>query len=581
MAVAAQAAAVKAGIIHGRDSMTMLGSALCRQGVAMAAAALIGAAFFVPGVFLSGALAQSAPRIAAKAGPVEGIVKDNMAQFLGIPFAEPPVGDLRWMPPKAKASWKDVRQAKAFGPACAQTILLGAFAGPANNNEDCLYLNVFKPAKASRNLPVFVWIHGGALVDGEAAHYDVSKLVAQGLMVVTINYRLNVMGFLSHPALDAEGHPSGNYGVMDQALALQWIKDNIAAFGGNPNNVTIGGQSAGASSAAALVISPIGKGLFNRAIFQSVGASYVTLVPQNVAQARGVVFAKAANCGEGATAEVAKCLRALPIAEVQKLSGTESTFAPFITALILDGKVLPHGGITAFTSGNFNKVPILMGMVENEGLFNLAIAQYYAKDRAQPTAQAYTGAMTRAFGGNAGPGGTPPAYPAGTSEEVLKLYPVAKYETPQLAWDAATNDTLACRSRKATRLLADKVPIYAYEFRDKTAPFYFPDMPGFKPLAYHTADIQYVFPGFKGGKQGIRRELDGQQKKLSDQIVKAWANFVKGGNPNGSGDKPWPRYTAKNAGFMIQNIPAQSVQSDADYARQHNCDFWDKTLVYN
>lgn len=556
--------------------MTMHGSSLTRQGFKGAAAALIGAAFFVSGV-----MAQTAPRVTSRAGPAEGIAKDGMIQFLGLPFAEPPVGDLRWMPPKAKAPWKEVRQAKAFGPPCAQTILLGAFAGPANNNEDCLYLNVFKPANAARNLPVFVWIHGGALVDGEASHYDVSKLVAQGLMVVTINYRLNLMGFLSHPALDAEGHPSGNYGIMDQAMALQWIKDNIAAYGGNPGNVTIGGQSAGASSAAALVISPMGKGLFNRAIFQSVGASYVTVVPSSVAQARGVNFAKAANCGDGATAEVAKCLRALPIAEVQKLSGTESSFAPYITALIMDGKVLPHGGITAFNSGNFNKVPILMGMVENEGLFNLAIAQYYAKDRAAPTAEAYTGAMTRGYGGNAGPGGTPPAYPPGTGDEVLKLYPVAKYESPQLAWDAATNDVLACRSRKATRILADKVPVYAYEFRDKTAPFFFPDMPGFKSLAIHTVDIQYVFPGFKGGNQGIRKELNAQQKKLSDEIVKAWANFVKNGNPNGKGDKPWPRYTTKNASFLIQNIPAQTLQSDADYSKQHNCDFWDKVLVYN
>lgn len=369
------------------------------------AAALLGAAFFVSGV---GAQTAGAPRVTPKEGVVEGVTKNGMTQFLGIPFGEPPVGDLRWMPPKPKAAWKEVRQVKEFGPACAQTILLGVFAGPANTNEDCLYLNVFKPAKSGRNLPLFVWIHGGALVDGEASHYDVGKLVGQGLMVVTINYRLNLMGFLSHPALDAEGHPSGNYGIMDQVLALQWIKNNIAAFGGNPNNVTIGGQSAGASSAAALVISPMAKGLFNRAIFQSVGASYVTAVPQNVAQARGVAFAKAANCGEEATPSVAKCLRNLSSAEVQKLSGSASTFAPYITALILDGKVLPHGGVAAFTSGNFNKVPVLMGVVQNERLFYLAIAQYYAKDRAAPTAEQYTAAITRSYGGNAGPGGTPP-----------------------------------------------------------------------------------------------------------------------------------------------------------------------------
>src|SRR6188768_1573707 len=210
--------------------------------------------------------AQAAP-VGTAEGAVDGFAKNGVTQFLGIPYAKSPVGALRWMPPQPIAKWTNVRKADKFGPTCAQITTLGPFAGPPNNNEDCLYLNVFTPdgllnGKSGAKLPVLVWIHGGGYFDGASNDYDPAKLVTKGkLVVVTLNYRLNLFGFMAHPALNAVGHAFGNYGLMDMQAGLRWVQRNIAAFGGDPNNVTLGGQSAGAGATAANVFSPGAKGL--------------------------------------------------------------------------------------------------------------------------------------------------------------------------------------------------------------------------------------------------------------------------------------------------------------------------------
>src|SRR5882724_470089 len=274
--------------------------------------------------------AQAAPVVTAE-GPVEGFAKNGVTQFLGIPYAKPPVGALRWMPPQPVAKWTGVRRAYKFGPTCAQVTTLGPFAGPPNSNEDCLYLNVFtKDTKAK--LPVLVWIHGGGYFDGASNDYDPTKLVTRGkLVVVTLNYRLNLFGFMAHPALDGEGHAFGNYGIMDMQAALKWVQRNIAGFGGDPNNVTLGGQSAGAGASAANVFSPGAKGLFHRAIFQSGG--YTPFVPKSVAEEKGKKFAAAAGCTSG---DVAKCLRALTAAKIAALAGSASETSPLITNTMVD-----------------------------------------------------------------------------------------------------------------------------------------------------------------------------------------------------------------------------------------------------
>lgn len=509
----------------------------------------------------------------ASRGALEGFRARGIIEFLGIPYAAPPVGDLRWRPPVEDAGWQGIRKATAFGPTCAQITTLGVFAGPPNNNEDCLYLNVFTPDTARQGkekLPVIVWIPGGGLVDGESNDYDASKLASQGnTVVVTINYRLNLMGFLAHPALDAEGHLFGNYGLLDQQMALRWVQENIGAFGGDSGNVTVGGQSAGASSAAAHVISQLAAGLFQRAIFQSVGASYVTIPTLTSSEAKGVAFAVAAGCGSDTTPEVAQCLRNLPAGTIEQLSGTTSTNGPFISAFILDGTILPSGGVTAFASGQFNHVPIMNGTVEDEGNFNIAISEFFSgPPRVPVTAQDFENSVQA-------------TYPAATAQAVLTQYPLSAFATPQLALDAVTTDPLSCRSRRASQLLASQVPVYAYEFQDRTAPFYFPQMPGFQPLAYHTSDIQFLFPLFHGGPDGIPHELKGTQARLSDQLVAAWTNFARTGNPNGFGNSPWPRYEGTLPLMFAENVPILLPVSDAQFSNAHKCDFWEGILTFN
>src|SRR5215831_7706064 len=209
---------------------------------------------------------KPSPVVETKEGPVQGFISDGVTAFLGIPYAEPPVGNLRWRPPKDPAPWTTVRKATEFAPICALITTLGVFSGPPNNNEDCLYLNVFTPdPNPSARLPVIVWIHGGGNVDGETPGYDGSKLASEGkTIVVTMEYRLNLMGFLAHPALDNEGHLFGNYGILDQQAVLKWVERNIAVFGGDKDNVAVGGQSAGAVDTGIHMLSPLAAGLFHR-----------------------------------------------------------------------------------------------------------------------------------------------------------------------------------------------------------------------------------------------------------------------------------------------------------------------------
>ncbi len=511
-------------------------------------------------------------------GPVEGQRRNNVEHFRGLPFAAPPVGPLRWMPPQPNAKWTQPRQARRFGPTCAQVTTLGPFAGPANSNEDCLYLNVFSPDLKAK-LPVLVWIHGGGYFDGASNDYDATRLAARGkLVVVTINYRLNLFGFLAHPALDGEGHAFGNYGLMDMQAALKWVRANIAAFGGDPNNVTLGGQSAGAGAAAAHVVSPGSKDLFHRAIFQSGG--YSPFAPLAAAHERGVKFAAAAGC-KGDNKAIAQCLRALPAARIAALSGTASATSAFVGGPMIDGTVIPRQAIDAFRSGNFNRMPIMMGTTKDEGNFTVGIAQYFKPDRAAITPKEFEDYVQRVYGGNAGPGGTPPAYPRDAVATLKKRYPVAQ-TSPHMAWSAVHSDMLACRGLYTAAALARHTPLYMYRFDDRTAPSYFPRMAGFTPGAYHTGDIPYVFVGYHGGPDGVRTGLTPTQRKLSDRMIDAWANFARVGNPNGKGDAPWPRWQDGDArpAYFLQDNDWKHTQTNAQFAAAHGCGFWQSILLY-
>lgn len=527
------------------------------------------------------AMTIGAQAVPTAEGPVEGIAKNGVIQFLGIPFAKPPVGAWRWMPPQPMAKWTAIRKADKFGPTCAQVTTLGPFAGPPNANEDCLYLNVFTTDTKAK-LPVLVWIHGGGYFDGASNDYDATKLVTQGkLVVVTLNYRLNLFGFMAHPALDAEGHAFGNYGLLDMQAALKWVQRNIAAFGGDPNNVTFGGQSAGAGASAANILSPGAKGLFHRAIFQSGG--YTPFIPKTIAEEKGKKFAAAAGCAikNGTNSDVAKCLRALPAATIESLAGTASEIAPFITNPMVDGTVIPQQEIDLIRSGQFNKMPIMMGTTRDEGNFSNGILQYFKKDRAALNEADYRGYLKRTYGANAGAGGGPPAYAKETIDKVMARYPVSRAGA-QMAWDSAHSDALACRGQYTAEALSPHAPVYMYMFDDRSAQSYFPKMPGYQPLAYHTADIAYLFRGYHGGPDGVRFKLNPAQSQLSDRMVAAWANFARTGNPNGSGDTPWPRWKkgADTQAYFLQKDGWKTVQTNAQFAADHQCDFWQSILLY-
>jgi para-nitrobenzyl esterase len=554
------------------------------------------------------------PIVATQQGKVQGFFTKGIAEFLGVPYAAPPLStnpnakpcsatNLRWCPPVAHAAWKGVRQATVFGPTCAQNSEIGVYAGPPNNNEDCLYLNVFTPAinsigsKANNetNLPVIFWDHGGG-DDGESNDYDGSKLAFQGnVIVVTVNYRLNNFGMMAHPALDSEGHLFGDYGILDNQFALHWVRDNIAAFGGNPHNVTISGQSFGGWLSTAEMLSPLAKGLFQRAALQS-GPVYVPLTPLTIAEQTGINFAVAAGCGSGIGPAVAACLRAIPAATIEALLGNGKGYyyngiydgvtggSAYGNLLIADGQIEPTTEMANFTNGNFNHVPILTGTTENEGTFFVITTEFYESPRAPLTEAQFEAGVQAVVGGNAGPNFNPPPYPAGTVAEVLAHYPPSRaYPTPELQWAGVWTDVRnGCYGPHMDHILASQVPIYAYEFRDQTAPNYFPPMPGFQTLAYHTGDIQYLFSLYHGGNLGTPHVLNAKQEVLSDQLVAAWSNFAYTGNPNGKGNFPWPRYTPTNRVLFTENIAPEGLSAESEdfFSTEHQCAFWNTLLVY-
>ena len=306
--------------------------------------AVAGAGTLVTGVASATSSSGGAPIVRIEGGLVRGVaVPGGGDAFLGLPYAAPPVGNLRWRPPQAPAGWRGVRDATQFAPSCPQAPSL--FAPPPPFSEDCLYLNVYTRALRDShrsNRPVLVWIHGGGFTEDGGRNYDGSKLAADGAVVVTINYRLGALGFLAHPALASRpGGPAGNYGLMDQQAALRWVRHNIGEFGGNPDDVTIAGQSAGGVSVLAQLVSRGSRGLFERAIVES-GAFALTQQPLAQAEAFGETFAKKVGCAN----QTADCLRHVPVADLININNFPSAAIPGV----IDGKVLTESIGTALAA---------------------------------------------------------------------------------------------------------------------------------------------------------------------------------------------------------------------------------------
>jgi para-nitrobenzyl esterase len=551
------------------------------------------------------AYAFGGPVVQTNEGPVQGFQTKGITEFLGIPYAAPPVGNLRWRPPVAHARWKGVLHATAFGSNCPQN-QNHIFAGPVNlTDEDCLFLNIFTPAVDNRRvkLPVIYWIHGGGNFEGESTDYDGSKLAAQGhTVVVSINYRLGPLGWLAVPALDSEGHLFGNYGLLDTQFGLKWVKQNIANFGGDPDNVTIGGQSAGSFDVEGNLVSPLAKGLFQRAILESLVTETQNL---QTAEASGTTLANSLGCGtangDTTNSQIAACLRAVSVQQI--------TISADRGSLIGDGTILPlqpttvsptqPGGLyLAFQSGNYNHVPIISGNVEDEANFGLAVSEYNSQRITTPGIPFAPGGTQTPYSATqfaSAIAAFPTTVTAFTSPLTVQDYVAAHYPLisstppgPQVSDDRLSSDESECQQHRINRVIAtgpSPSPLYAYEFDDRTAPDYFPPLVDFVSLAYHTSDIQYLFPHFHGGPvpPSIATSLNTKQEILSDQLVAAWTNLAWAGNPNGTRNFPWPRYqgSKSSSSYLLENIAPSGLsrQTDAQFVAAHNCNFWDTYLT--
>jgi para-nitrobenzyl esterase len=504
------------------------------------------------------------PIIHTESGPLNGIIGSGVKEYLGIPYAAPPVGARRWTPPQAFGKWKGLFQATQFGNYCTQP-----FFGTEVGSEDCLYLNVYTPSeqkyqKKDKGLPVMVWIHGGGLVTGGGAAYDPTRMIQQsGVIVVTINYRLGLFGFFAHPAIDSEGHLNGNYGLMDQQFALNWVQNNIAAFGGDPDRVTIFGESAGGQSVYANLASPTAAGLFQRAISES--GSYVEfqdyfdyIVTTAIAETTGTANVPAGNaiansvgCGLMATA---LCLRG--VSAWTLVGASPGTLYPFV-----DGTILTQTPGAAFASGDFNKVPVITGGNHDEWRYSVAL-QYDLTGNPLVDEAEYEAA-------------TDALYPVIGPTLYTTLYPLLNYQYPGEALGASGTDGIfACPERNGVRLLSQNVPTYAYEFNDENAYLVydlFPSPPYYSisfPLgSSHFSEVPYLFDIFSTPSNFT---LD--QKLLSEAMISYWTQFAATGDPNSAGEQPWAPYNSTTDEFQSLVPPTPTVETT--FNSDHQCDFW-------
>ncbi|MFL6216032.1 MAG: carboxylesterase/lipase family protein [Blastocatellia bacterium] len=488
--------------------------------------ALIVAATLVLAVTLAGPVAATNAAtndvIKVEGGLISGTAAEGVRSYKGIPFAAPPVGDLRWKAPQPVISWEGVRACNQFGPECPQAPYPAGsiYARPLEKqSEDCLYLNVWTTAKASDHRPVMVWIHGGALTRGSGANpaYDGAALAKKGVVLVTINYRLGPFGYLAHPELTAESsqHASGNYGVLDQVAALQWVQKNIAAFGGDPKRVTIFGESAGSWSVNVLVASPLAKGLFQRAIGESGGSfnrmAYLKEDRSGLPSAEkiGVAFARAAGT------DSLKGLRDVPAEKIVALFNNDPEGKKFRTQPNVDGWVLPDEIRNLFAQGKQNDVPVIVGSNANE------MTTLTSPETLPKTLTEYRKRMATQYGEVINEFDA--AYPVNSDEEVAAGYLASLRDTaftlPMRTWARMT--------------ATGRAKAYLYFFSHA------PPNPQSKVLgAYHAAEIVYVFNNLKQ----VDRPFQDVDYRLADLMSSYWVNFATTGDPNGKGLPRWTPY---------------------------------------
>ncbi len=502
-----------------------------------ASVSVFGASVFCASVFgasIAGSAAAGAP-VRTDAGLIQGLEEAGLQVFKGVPFAAPPVGPLRWRPPERMQAWPGVRRADRFPPECPQVGAYPDDAPPEPMSEDCLYLNIWTPpAAANARFPVMVWIYGGGLMNGSASTplYAGDRLARRGVVVVTANYRLGALGFLAHPELtrDSGQQRSGNYGFLDQIAALAWVHRNIVAFGGDPGNVTVFGQSSGSISISALTTSPLARGLFQRVIGESGGLfEPLELAPQyrlRGAEREGTEFVERAGAGG------IQALRALPASEIVKIG-----FAPH---LVIDGYALTEPPYEAYLAGRQSPIDLLVGSNADEGA-------YFLKDR-QITAAGLNDALSHDF--------SKPVVsligPRGASSDAEARAAYVRFEGDmRFRWDMWTWARLQARTGR---------PGFFYDFA-RVAPYRSASRL-FGLGAAHGAEMPYVF----GHLDPLAASWTDQDRRLSEALLSYWTNFAKTGDPNGPGLPDWPQFTPSDPRSMRldQSISTGPTQDLAD-----------------
>jgi para-nitrobenzyl esterase len=488
---------------------------------------------------------------------VQGVASDGFIHFKGIPYAQPPVGPLRWSPPEPAPAWEGVLDASAYRSICPQPERYGI--KESSLNEDCLHLNVTVPAgEAQAPRPVIVWIHGGAFVGGSSALYDLEELARTGdAVVVSMNYRVGVFGVMAHPGFAPDSN--GGYGLLDQREALRWVQRNIAAFGGDPDNVTLAGESAGGAGVCMHLLAPEQtQGLFHKAIVMSAGC--VTPLPTvEAAMEIGNQVAKLVGCETGT--EGLECLRSKPVKDLLD-AGTVVAGDSILTFMPNVGTdTVPLPGAQAFPAGKFVQVPVIMGGTRDE----LRLYVAYAVQAGQKIdAENYADLLLDTYGDHA--------------ERIIARYPLSNYSSAATALGSVWSDFRSdvginhCIYLETAKLARAHAPVYQFVFSDRDAPPVTAN-PGFEMGAVHSSELPYLFPGYDNTREMAGPELAPASKALAQQMLEYFTSFARTGKPEASGAPVWEPYIQEDRVLNLE--PGKTGYFNASEAAQ--CDFW-KTL---
>ncbi|KQX53177.1 MULTISPECIES: carboxylesterase family protein [unclassified Streptomyces] len=483
-------------------------------------------------------------------GWVRGAATAEGRQFLGIPYAEAPTGPLRLRAPQPASDWAGVRDATRYGAYCAQNTYWAPGFERQRTTEDCLDVNVYTPPAGRHSTterPVMVWVHGGGNVGGTARDIVPDAFARRtGSIVVTLNYRLGALGFLTLPGA------GGNFALLDQQQALRWVRTNIGAFGGDPGRVTLAGESAGGGAVCNQLASPASRGLYRGAIIMSGTFGNCAGTPREQAVASSLAFAAGLGCTDAATA--ADCLRAKSTKEILDAQASQRRSWGYTVGT----PQLPVQPADAFASGRSSRVPVMNGATSKEGL----VFAYDSFDRwGNPlTADAYPAALSATFGPEAG-------------ARALARYPLTAYERPAYAYGTAFGDQLfACPALAVDPLLAKRGKVYTYEFADRTSPLFasLPQNADFDFGATHAAELNYLFKPY-----GIAAPFNAEQRALADQMTDYWGSFVHGTPPRARGQRPMPEHGSRPGQVLqLRTASAGGNAPTATLSEQHNCDLW-------